>query len=738
MPARKAAVPRITLHTNSAEIAIRPTSVNALQQAAMQWSHIVRNRKRWAPGTTSVTQQSERAREVLTKTLGLSEADRNTIAESTSVEVSMPFGSEQEQWEARVLPWEYLLTAGTTDLRNAPLTVLRRLELKGRRPQLPAKPAVLYVESAPGRIKEVYDFAEEEELVLANTGAKKFVKLTSPTRAEFKAALTKVKPDIVHLAGVDTHQGFTLLKDDRAPDAHDGYLLAGPGATVDPVDAESLAKIIAAAPPALVVCNLWNSAARVSAMLVAVGGAGAALGFQDSFDDGLAQLMLGSFYAALSTEVLEEAFATGWKALRSHSTRLRGTGIALWQGGAPRRTTRRAVAARVRPEEEKVLAPSSWPAERLHELFSVSVEPLPEINYAQLHNNRDLFSAFLIKLLQPGRVEGVAVRVELNVGDVPYPYRESFSITRPGLDVRSRARLPLVSALQRDVDEVMRTSLFVEIRWGDHVVFSQTFRTSLTPIDQWPDTDRDRLFLPSFVFPRNAALDKVLVPASRYVRMLRDDPTAGFDGYQCLVDSDLDDPALDVDNQVQAVWYAIVQNTPITYFNPPATYPPSSTWQRVRSPSETILQGRGTCIDLALLMCACLEVLEIYPVMFLLDDHAFPGYWRTDAAHEAFHERIQGMASEKQGGEPGAAALDGSDQGWHFPKRYFEEIKKEIDAYRLIPLETVGLTDMSGFETSMDDALAYFEKKSRFDSMIDINKARENGVTPLPISARVK
>src|SRR6187397_59097 len=97
MPAKKAAAPRITLHTNSAKIAIRPVSVNAFQEAAMQWSHIVRNRKRWAPGTTSVTEQSERARKVLTKTLGLSEADRTTIAESTSVEVSMPFGSEKEQ-----------------------------------------------------------------------------------------------------------------------------------------------------------------------------------------------------------------------------------------------------------------------------------------------------------------------------------------------------------------------------------------------------------------------------------------------------------------------------------------------------------------------------------------------------------------------------------------------------------------------------------------------------------------
>jgi len=740
MPAKKVAPPRITLRTDDrTEIILRPTSGTALQQAAMQWSHIVRNRKRWAPGKSSVAQQAARARELLRKTLGLSENDRNTIAQSTSVEVSMTFAGESEQWEARVLPWEYILTAGTSDLRQAPLTVLRRLERKGAVPRLPTKPNVLYVESTPARIKEMYDFAEEEQLVRANSNAKKFVKLSSPTRVELKKAIGKEKPDIVHLAGVDTHQGFTLLGDDRAPNAQDGYLLAGPGATVEPVDAESLAALFAEAPPALVVCNLWNSAARISALLVGMGRVGAALGFQDAFDDALAQLLLGSFYEALSAGIpVEQAFALAWKTLRDHPTLLRGTGITLWRGGAPRVASSRAAATRMEEAEQEVIAAAAWPAQRLPELFSVTVEPLAEINYAQLHNNRDLFSTFLIRKLKPGRVEGVAVTVELNVGDEPYPYRETFSLTRPALDVRPRARVPLVSALHRDIDEVMRTSLFVEIRWGDHVVFSQTFRTSLTPIDQWPDTDSDRLFLPSFVFPRDAALDKVLVPASRYVRMLRDDPNAGFDGYQCLIDSDLDDPPLDVDNQVQAVWYAIVQNTPITYFNPPATYPPSSSWQRVRTPSETIGLARGTCIDLALLLCACLEVLEIYPVIFLLNDHAFPGYWRTDAAHEAFHERIQSMASERQGGEPGAAALDGSDPGWHFPKRYFAEIKKEIDAFRLIPLETVGLTDMRAFEEAIDDATEYFKTKSRFDSMIDINRARENHVTPLPISARVK
>ena len=51
--------------------------------------------------------------------------------------------------------------------------------------------------------------------------------------------------------------------------------------------------------------------------------------------------------------------------------------------------------------------------------------------------------------------------------------------------------------------------------------------------------------------------------------------------------------------------------------------------QRIRTPSEIVAGGFGTCIDLALLFASCLEAVEIYPVVFLLNDHAFPGYWRT-------------------------------------------------------------------------------------------------------------
>jgi hypothetical protein len=58
------------------------------------------------------------------------------------------------------------------------------------------------------------------------------------------------------------------------------------------------------------------------------------------------------------------------------------------------------------------------------------------------------------------------------------------------------------------------------------------------------------------------------------------------------------------------------------YINPPPTFTEKS--QRLRTPSDIVMGKRGTCIDLTLLLAACLEYAEIYPVLFLLKDHAFP------------------------------------------------------------------------------------------------------------------
>ena len=65
--------------------------------------------------------------------------------------------------------------------------------------------------------------------------------------------------------------------------------------------------------------------------------------------------------------------------------------------------------------------------------------------------------------------------------------------------------------------------------WGEHVLWRSTIPVRLIPVDQWRDSDDDRKWLPSFVFPRDPAIVRLVDTAQRYVRVLRDDPAAGFD-----------------------------------------------------------------------------------------------------------------------------------------------------------------------------------------------------------------
>ncbi len=731
----------VVLRTSDADLLLEWSNgpggrMSEAQRGAIEWSHVVRNRRRWTRSEESIQEQAERAREFLGK-LGLNLAERKKLAKAGRVEVAMRYQSEKIGWEARIMPWEFLLSAATRDLRQGPLAVSRWLERKNTPTPALSDPTVLYLESVPARLAAEYDFESERRLVEASTRASRFELLQNPTRETLVAKLKDVRPGILHMAGFDTHQGLALLEDPRAKLILDGYLMCDENNLPDPVSAQDFAGLLTEAGhgPALVVCNIWNSAARTAPLAVAAGAA-AAIGFQDAFDDALSELFIGAFYDALG-ETSSDAMATfdaAWGALRAQPKSVQGTGIALWQGGT-REASRRKARSVTRPPtsqlSELVIDSKLLSSEQACDTFAITVEPVEQISYALLHNNRDLFDRFLIRKLKPGRADFIAVHVELSVGNDSYPFRQTFVMKGPPLDLSRKVRIALTSALARSVDELLRTSLFVEVTWGTHVLFRQTFPVTLQPVDQWADTDTDRLFLPSFVFPRDAAVAKIISCAQRYVTALRDDPAAGFDGYQSL-DPEAEDPAFAVDAQVQAIWYALTFELPLGYINPPPTY--STSGQRLRTPAEVIGGGRGTCIDLALLMASCLELVDIYPVVFLLVDHAFPGYWRSDEAHDAFINRIcklsDGTPDDRQ---QGVAALQRPEETWYFTKRLLFEIRKEVAANRLIPLETVGLTDRSSFDTAISDSRKYFKNAVDFDSMIDIVFARQCRVTPIPL-----
>jgi len=718
-----------------------------LQHAAMRWTYIVRNRQRWRGLAASARTQSDRARTLLID-LGLDAADLDLIAGDGMVEVVVPYTREEIGWEARIFPWEYVLAAATSDARRGRnLTIVRRLTTPAHAPQPQQGLRVLYVESAPGELRQDYSFDTERTLVhdCLKPKPNAWNVLLTPTLDQLQKSVAVFKPDIVHLAGFDTHQGLLLLgkkhdPNEGEPDAvvPDGYLLASDAGQPVPVSALTLASALCAGGhrPSLVLLNLQNSAARVAPLLVAEG-AGAAIGFQDIFDDDLSELFFATFYRELRHAKwhLASAFEAAWSAVRQQGTPLQGSGLVLW-GSQPLLEK----GATTAPPAPGLLLPADVTPAEARQVVVVDIQPLEELNYSLLHNQQPLFDRFAIfnrsadrnKIDRLDAIGNVDVSVELSAGTETACYSRLLTLDGTNVDLKKDIHVPLTSALPRSVGEAINSTMTIRVSWGQSL-YHESHKVRLLPVDQWRDNDRDGQWLPSFVLPRDPAVERLVEQAQRYVRVLRDDPSAGFEGYQA-VEPRAADPTAEVDRQVQAIWSAIVHELDLGYINPPPTYSNALDSQRLRTPTTIERWRSGTCIDLALLLASCLELVDIYPVIFLLNDHAFPGYWRSDAYQEAFIELKDEEPADRATEDSKKTKVPGAQPApWWFRQTAYDEIVKQVRLGRLVPLESVWLTERSGFADAVEGGKDNLKSRSRFHSMLDIARARDENVTPLPI-----
>jgi hypothetical protein len=697
-------------------------------------------------------------------------------------------------------------TAASRELGGGPpLTVMRRLEgIKAKeRTRSPIR-SVLFVASAPGALGDLFDFGAEQELVHGSLdpsgpGAR-FLVLESPTIEELEAAISsKPQPDVIHFAGVDVHQGRMLVslnepdqsgsfdrRDERAmaPRNLDGMVLADDSGQPTVANSARLAAAIAKAGPnlRLVGFNIYNSAARTAPLAVAAGAA-AAIGCQDEIDDRLAELFFSQLYFAWRQPNvrIEQAFAWARENLPTLSFRLPGSGVALWGdqawkfdvvADARRRKQRdlerlgdRKIAARgVRATEwafdavttsrssGKASAKSTVkaPVQDVDSLLreSIRITAPARLNYAILHNGRPMFDVFTI-----GRVAGgpdrIRVRINLNSGAAEVgSYEQMVKLEDAVHDLRGDIRLPLLSTLWRSTREGVQTTVSVTVSTvekekREEIVFLRTYPVTLLPPEEWADTDSDRIWLPSFVLPRDDAVRQIVDRGQKFLMALNDDRDAGFDGYQS-VQSKAAEPNRDrryqtVDWQVRALWSALVYDYGLKYINPPPTYTESS--QRLRRPCDIIGGGRGTCIDLAILFAACLEYIEIHPVVFLIEGHAFPGFWRDEAAHDEFIEiRMPDAADSQDAASPAGRSarsrrLEVQKWPWCLESPVFREIRAHIDRGNLVPIETTNICFGGSYFEALDAGVENLANPREFNALLDIVAARRCGVTPIPMGS---
>ncbi len=777
-PALQDGLKRITVRAAGRDIALggKPppgTPPTTLAQQAMRWSYVLRARERWADNPDARSVRTQDAQATL-RSFGIGDEDLKHIAQADQVIVRMPYESEDAGWAGRIFPWEYVLSAATQAHRSRTddrFTVMRELRpspaASAARGSIGSKPRVLYVQSAPGRLGEAWDFeGERRRLARALKGTADLRILWNPTRDVLVAEVDAWQPDVLHLSGFDNVQGLAELRELAGPQTlvdlpeallpqagfaareghiqctlarllqeegvlQDGYLMTGPSGRPCVVTALDLAEALAAAThrPVLAGISVANSAARTAALMVGQGAASAAIGFQGEFDSSFGDYFFELLYSALMGRklALPVAFEDAWARAKLEPGARRATGITLWSAFD---LTASAQAAQ----------PRAGTARQAKGPPALLARPAREINYAVLHNTKkgSLFDSFVIERNDADAGDMILAEVEVHLGTEKAVYSKCFAAgDGDRWNLADDIHVPLTATLVRSVREAVNSSVVVQLSVGGKVLQRESHRVRLLPVDQWRDNARDGQWLPSFVLPRDAQVMRAVQQAQRYVRVLRDDPTAGFEGYQAAPDENpaVEEQLQEVDLQAQAIWATLLHDWQLGYINPPPTYSAGLDSQRLRTPSAVHRNAAGTCIDLALLYAACLELVDIYPVIFLLEGHALPGYWR----HRRFQEDFNAAMFPAGNAPPEGGAQHASSSGiqkhpWQTLGRdAHQELALRIRARELVPIETVRLTENCGFIEAIEAGVQALADAREFHSMLDIVRARVEGVTPLPI-----
>ncbi|MES2924517.1 MAG: hypothetical protein V4819_23395 [Verrucomicrobiota bacterium] len=687
---------------------------------------------------------------------GVVDAFIKAVGVSGVVQVELPWEKESIGYAARVFPWEQLIALATKDERmkqgNRPITVVRFLkgaESPHARPA-PRTGAVFAITNEAAKLG--YHFDAEHGAIQAAL-AEDLPLLTVASLDEIPGKSGVANPRHLHLVV-------------EYCDTSESLVTSGKEATN-----EQIAGAVAAIGPELVVYSACYTGKRLAPLTVAKG-VKVAIGFHGIVMEPSLPVFFGAFYQVLRQQAdVLAAMRAGLAANDLQPIPGDLGAVVLWSAESLITTPAAAARSMKAPPDATEKNDAIIAAGELEAALPVSCTIEETLNYSVLHNSRGgLFKTFVITKVKEGKLEHpVEITVSLDTGlDRPvscrYCLRKPFE-TSPQHDLAASIILPLGSQLLRQRGETILGTVEVTIKCGPVQIFHEMQPIKLLPCDEWRDDETGRHLLPSFIFPRDPSVREVITTAQPYLRALRDEPQGGFDGYQ-------QDSTRAVILQTRAIWSALQHTYRLDYVNPPPTYTKSS--QRLRTPEEIFRAKRGTCIELALMLAACWEHVGILPVIFLTRGHAFAGFWTSSSARLDFIVGLANLMQHAETVEPteavnpakiatliarstGAGGLlrrvlaeplsdktattQGRNDGkvkepWMFAEdHHLSAIRSAVEDGALVPLETTYIPLQRPYAESLRDAgdLLAQVPPPYFDGMLDVQSAREKGVTPLSI-----
>jgi very-short-patch-repair endonuclease len=247
-----------------------------------------------------------------------------------------------------------------------------------------------------------------------------------------------------------------------------------------------------------------------------------------------------------------------------------------------------------------------------------------------------------------------------------------------------------------DLTESLQASVHLRLRSSSGIVTEKRFPVGLLARNQWGGAGSMPELLAAFCMPNDPAVDKVLKSTSDVLR--RAGRPDGINGYK-------GGSRQRVWELASAVWSAVC-GYQVSYVLPPASFEQEG--QKIRSPSQVLDGGVGTCLDTALLFAAALEQSGLNPVLLLTNGHAFTGVWLQP---QEFAQVLNEDASS---------------------------VRKRIELQELLVFETTLATQSPapGFSHAVDVAKRQLTDDD-FVMAVDLRRARMQKVRPLTVTAKI-
>lgn len=325
--------------------------------------------------------------------------------------------------------------------------------------------------------------------------------------------------------------------------------------------------------------------------------------------------------------------------------------------------------------------------------ISVDFQYLPKLNYAMHQNGVKLVRKFVITNNSDSDLHSIDVAIS-DAGEfvkeavfqiVDLPKGKTFDLSTIALELNPNAIVQLTERID--------TSLTIAISAGGESLYKQDFPVSVLAFNEWSGIAVCPSLLAAFVTPNAPVIAQIIKRASTILKEWTG--VSALDGYQTK--------DADRAKKMAAAIFEAVREHHIVYCEPPASF--ENTGQRIRLADEVVNTKLATCLDCATLYASCLEAVGLYPLLVVLEGHAFAGAWLvSDTLPDSVYD------------DPSL-------------------LSKHVGLHDVVLVETTMFTDgaTANFDEVSETAIRKLDDVNNLVCIVDVARCRFSGIRPLPI-----